>query len=140
VRIRLTNENGERPLVIGAAHIAVRDSGSVVRAATDRAIRFGGRAEVTIRPGAVVTSDPVSLRVPELSDLAVSLWVEDTIRATTRHATAYQTNYVSAHGDFTAAATVAPTRPSGSYSIRTHPLARGCGGSYVIGRPPTVIS
>ena len=108
VRIRLTNENGERPLVIGAAHIAVRDSGATIRAATDRAIMFGGRATVTLRPGAFVTSDPVNLRVPALSDLAISLWVRDTIRATTRHPGALQTGYVSAHGDFSSAASLAP--------------------------------
>jgi lysophospholipase L1-like esterase len=108
VRIRLTNENGERPLVIGAAHIAVRDSGAAVKSATDRPITFGGQATVTLRPGAVVVSDPVNLRVPALGDLAVSLWLRDTIRATTRHPAAYQTNYISAHGDFTAAANFAP--------------------------------
>jgi len=108
VRIRLTNENGERPLVIGAAHIAVRDSGSAIRAATDRAVTFGGQAGVTLRPGAVVTSDPVSLAVPALSDLAISLWVKDTIRGTTRHPAAHQTSYVSAGGDFTAAVRMAP--------------------------------
>lgn len=108
VRIRLTNEYGERPLVIGAAHVAVRDSGATIRGSTDRAITFGGRPTVTLRPGAVVTSDPVELAVPALSDLAISLWVQDTIRTTTRHPAAHQTNYVSSRGDFTAAPRLMP--------------------------------
>jgi lysophospholipase L1-like esterase len=108
VRIRLTNEYGERPLVIGAARIAVRDSGAAIRGATDRAVTFGGRATVTLRPGAFVTSDAVDLRVPDLTDLAISLWVQDTIRATTRHAAAHQRSYVSARGDFTSAAILKP--------------------------------
>lgn len=108
VRIRLTNEYGERPLVIGAAHIAIRDSGAAVRGATDRAITFSGRTTVTLRPGAVVTSDAVDLAVPALTDVAISLWVRDTIRATTRHPAAYQSNYVSARGDFTGATNLAP--------------------------------
>lgn len=108
VRIRLTNEFGERPLVIGAAHIALRDSGAAIRAASDHVVTFSGSASVTLRPGAVVTSDAVDLRMGALSDLAVSLWVQDTIRATTRHAAAHQRNYVSAAGDFTSAAQLVP--------------------------------
>ena len=107
VRIRLTNEYGERPLLIGAASIALRDSGAAIRPATSRAITFGGRPTVTLRPGAVMTSDPIDLVIPALSDLAISLWVQDTIRASTRHSAAHQTNYVSARGDFTAVASLA---------------------------------
>ena len=108
VRIRLTNEYGERALVIGAAHIAVRDSGTAVRVATDKAITFAGRTTVTLRPGAVMISDPIAFKVPALTDIAVSLWLKDTIRTTTQHALGLQTNYVSAHGDFTAAARFQP--------------------------------
>jgi lysophospholipase L1-like esterase len=108
VRIRLTNEYGERPLVIAAAHIAIRDSGAATRGATDRAITFGGRATVTLRPGAVVYSDAVDLPIPALTDLAISLWVQDTIRATTRHAAAHQSSYVSPRGDFTSAVRLTP--------------------------------
>src|SRR5690348_8094822 len=43
VRIRLSNEYGDRPLVIDAAHIAVRDSGTSIVPATDRALTFGRR-------------------------------------------------------------------------------------------------
>src|SRR5438445_4305163 len=42
-RIRISNEYGDRPLAIDAAHIAVRDSGASIVGATDRALTFGGR-------------------------------------------------------------------------------------------------
>ena len=103
VRIRFTNEYGDRSLVIGAAQVAVRDTGAAVRVGTGRAITFGGRSSVTLRRGAVVTSDPIDMTVPSLTDLAISIWVADTIRASTRHALGLQTNYVSPRGDFTAA-------------------------------------
>lgn len=105
LRIRVTNEFGERPLVIGAAHVAVRDTGASIRAGTDRAITFGGRAEVTIGRGAVIVSDPIAMPIPMLSDIAISIWVKDTIRATTRHALSLQTNYVS-YGDVTGATSI----------------------------------
>jgi lysophospholipase L1-like esterase len=108
VRIRLTNEYGERPLVVGAAHIAVRDSGTSIRAGTDRTLTFGGRANVTLKQGAVAVSDPVDLRVPELGDLAISLWVRDSIRTTTRHGAAHQRSYVSPPGDFTSSVRLSP--------------------------------
>ena len=107
IRVRLTNEYGERTLVIGAAHIALRDTGSAINSATDRALTFGGSKTLLLRPGAFVTSDPVDLRVPALSDVAVSLWVQDSIRTTTRHSAAHQRAYISAPGDFTAAPQIA---------------------------------
>jgi lysophospholipase L1-like esterase len=103
LRVRFTNEYGERPLVIGAAHIAIRDTGAAIRAGTDKAITFAGRTSVTLRRGAVLVSDPIDMLVPSLTDIAISMWVKDTIRATTRHAQGLQTNYVSSAGDFTAA-------------------------------------
>ena len=107
VRIRVSNEYGDRPLMIGSAHIAVRDTGSAIVAATDRVLTFGGRKSVVVRQGATIISDPATLAVPQLGDLAVSLYIADTARATTRHALALQTNYVSSEGDFTASTTLA---------------------------------
>src|ERR1019366_4495606 len=89
-------------------HIAVRDSGTAVRVATDKAITFGGRTTVTLRLGPLMISDPIGFKVPALSDIAVSIWVTDTIRVTTRHALGRQTTYVSAHGDLTTAARFVP--------------------------------
>ncbi len=104
IRVRLTNEYGERALIIGAAHLALRESGADIRAGSDRELTFNGRANITLRPGAVIFSDPIAYAVPALSDITISLWVKDTIRTTTRHSLGLQTNYISAHGDFSAAA------------------------------------
>ena len=106
LRIRFTNEYGERPLVIGAAHVAVRDTGASIRGGTDKAITFGGRSSVTLGRGAFIVSDPIAMQVPALTDLAISIWVKDTIRATTRHALGLQTNYISPTGDFTTATAI----------------------------------
>ena len=107
VRIRLSNEYGDRALAIGSAHIAVRDSGASIDAATDRALTFGGRPSVRLRPGAIAFSDPVALSVPALRDLAVSLHLADSARLVTRHALALQTNYVR-RGNVVGARTFAP--------------------------------
>jgi lysophospholipase L1-like esterase len=94
VRIRLSNEYGDRPLVIDAARVAVRDSGAGIVQTTDRALTFGGRTFVRLLPGAVALSDAAAFDVPALRDLAISLHLADTTRLATRHQLGLQTNYV----------------------------------------------
>ncbi|MEP6491237.1 MAG: SGNH/GDSL hydrolase family protein [bacterium] len=108
VRLRLSNEYGDKPLVIGSAHVALRDTGSATVASSDRAVTFGGRPGVKVRPGAIVVSDPVEMSVPPLGDLAVSLHLADSPRLRTVHALGLQTTYISRTGDF-AAAQMLPT-------------------------------
>ncbi|MEP6620988.1 MAG: SGNH/GDSL hydrolase family protein [bacterium] len=107
VRIRVSNEYGDRPLVIDAAHIAVRDSGPGVNVASDRALTFSGRSALRLMPGAIAVSDPTSFAVPALHDLAISLHVADSARLSTRHSLALQTNYVR-RGNVTADRSFAP--------------------------------
>lgn len=101
-RIRLSNEYGDRPLVITSAHIALSRGQAAIDATTDRVITFDGRASVVIRAGASIVSDAVSLAIPSHADLAVSIFIADSARGTTRHLAAHQTNYRSAPGDFAA--------------------------------------
>ena len=105
VRVRISNAYGQRPLEIGAVHIAQREAGAAIVASTDRELTFGGAKQATIAAGAVLFSDPVALDLPPLADLAVSLYLPDEIlnnfQITGRYAR--QTNYISPPGDFTAA-------------------------------------
>ena len=105
LRIRISNEYGDRPIVIGGAHVALRVTGSTTSTGSDRALTFGGRPSVTVRTGAVVVSDPLPFAVPMLGDLAVSLFLPDSARTTTRHALGVQTTYVSRAGNQMASST-----------------------------------
>lgn len=114
-RIWLSNRFGATPVRIGAAHIAVSvDQGtnpkpaqdldqSAIVPGSDRALTFNGDAAVTIPPGATIASDPATLDVPALANLAVSLYFPDTTLAATQHGGAQQTSYL-ATGDATGAA------------------------------------
>src|SRR5437868_9893755 len=51
VRVELSNAFGAKPLVVGAAHIALRSKDSAIVAGTDRALMFNGKASTTIPPG-----------------------------------------------------------------------------------------
>jgi len=102
VRIRLSNAFGDKPLTIGAAHIALRDEDARIDSASDRALTFSGHPSITIPAGALVLSDPVPLALPPLAELAVSLYFPEPTTGTTVHGFSFQTNFISPAGDFTA--------------------------------------
>jgi lysophospholipase L1-like esterase len=121
VRIRISNTLGDDPLRIGSAHIARRASGADIDPASDRALTFQGQPSTTVPARAMVVSDPISLDVPALSDLSVSLFLPEATAATTSHILAKQTSYVSAEdGDSTAA-----TRFPAAKTIHEWPFLTG---------------
>src|SRR6185312_5851177 len=75
VRIIVSNEFGLDPLTVGAANIALSAGGGEINPDSASTLTFGGRASVTIPPGALAVSDPANLKVPAFADLAVSLFV-----------------------------------------------------------------
>jgi lysophospholipase L1-like esterase len=114
VRVHLSNEYGSGPLLIGAAHIALRDKDSAIVVASDRALTFSGKPSFAIPPGADIVSDAVDLDVPKLADLMVSVYIPGEDSSPTNHLTGLHTTYISKEGDLTAAPafTDAATRQS----------------------------
>ena len=104
VRIKVSNTYGDRPLLIGGAHIARRTAAAEIDPRSDRMLKFQTKSSTTVAAGSMVVSDPVEMDVPALSDLAVSLFLPQPTEATTSHSMAKQTSYVSPEtGDSTAA-------------------------------------
>ncbi len=102
VRLRLSNEFGTRPVLIGAASVAMAGGSSDIVSGSLRPLTFGGSKSVIIPPGAPALSDPVELNVAPLSNVAVSLYLPAATDLGTVHQIGLQTAYVSAAGDFTA--------------------------------------
>jgi lysophospholipase L1-like esterase len=98
LRVVFANSFGTRPLTIGAAHVALRGQDAAIVPESGRPLTFSGERTIAIPPGATMISDPVSLAVPNLSDLAIDLYLPDDTSASplTRHGGAYQTNYLAA--------------------------------------------
>lgn len=113
VRVRLTNEFSTAPLSVGAAQIALRDSGASIVAGSSRTLTFGGSPTIIISPGAHVVSDPVDLDVPEMGDLAIDVYLPGATGAATWHRTSRQTTYISTAGNHAGAATL----PTGSTTL-----------------------
>ncbi len=102
VRITLANALGRGELRVGAVHVALRERDSAIVAASDRAVTFGGRPSFAVQPGALVVSDAVTLAVPAVAEIAVSVYVLRGSGAVTAHALGLNTTYI-AHGDAAAA-------------------------------------
>src|SRR5205809_2655881 len=60
-RIRLSNAFGTNPITFNAVHIGLQHSGPALVTGTNRPVRFSGRNEVTVAPGASVWSDALAL-------------------------------------------------------------------------------
>ena len=103
IRVRLSNAAGQGDLVIASTHVALRAPGPGMRPETDRIITFNGSATVKIPAGAFAISDPVSLTVAPLDDLAVSIHIPNDVPAAFGVTGRYsrQLNYLSPPGDFT---------------------------------------
>jgi len=109
LRVRLSNAFDADPLVIGAAHVALRSKGAAIAPGSDRTLTFGGSPSTKIPPGALAVSDPVNLQVPDLGELAVSIYVAGNHVAATEHSEGLQTTYISAEGDFSGASSLPTT-------------------------------
>jgi len=101
VRVRLS-AFASGGVTIGAAHVALHDTGSGIVSGSDRTLTFNAGRSITIPPGGLVVSDPVDLNVPAQSDLAVSIFVLGDTGPATWHFDGRQISFISPPGDFTA--------------------------------------
>jgi hypothetical protein len=93
--VRLSNEHGEQPLVVGEVRVAFAGTGGAIVLGTDRQVTFGGQPSITIPVGAPALSDPVELLVPDLVSLAISVYLPNETGLATSHAAGFQTAYIS---------------------------------------------
>lgn len=120
LRVRLSNAYGMHKLRIGAAHIALRSDAADIVPGSDRTLTFNGSTAIDIAAGALVVSDPVELDAPPLADMAVSIYLPGDVPESfgiTGHGNSRQTNYISAEGDFTAAASMPVKEETASYLL-----------------------
>ena len=105
-RVWFSNRFGTEPILLGAAHIALRTNADAIDASSDRTLAFDGKPSVTIPPGATMVSDPVAIHIPAFANLAVSSYFPNRTMGKTQHGLANQTSY-RASGDQTNAASLA---------------------------------
>jgi lysophospholipase L1-like esterase len=118
-RVWFSNRFGTEPLLIGAAHIALRTHDDVMDATSDHALTFNGNASIAIPPGATIVSDPIAIHIPPFANLAISSYFPDHTMGKTQHGLANQTLY-RASGNQTSAANLTNTaKPMESWYFLT---------------------
>jgi lysophospholipase L1-like esterase len=103
VRVRFSNEFGTSNVILDAVHIAVSVGGSAVDTTTDRALKFAGAPEVTVKQGAAVTSDPFRFALKPRSDVAITIHFGDTSPNVTGHPGSRTTSYLLPGNEVSAA-------------------------------------
>ncbi len=95
LRVRISNVFGTTPLRVTAARVArpLANDAPAIDPATDRAVTFAGRPDVTVPPGAEYLSDPIALKAAPLSDLAVTLHIDKAPAVQTSHPGSRATSY-----------------------------------------------
>lgn len=76
VRVKFSNEFSQGPVTINAAEIAraaTAGSSSDIIAGTEVSLTFGGSKSVTIKPGELVTSDPVKFPMGTRENVAITM-------------------------------------------------------------------
>ena len=108
IRLRLTNAFGASPLVVDSVRVGLAGERASAQVLPDsnKAVTFGGRAQVIVPAGASYLSDPIVLPVKPLTRLAVSFHLPNRPSESTLHWVANTTGWL-AKGDCTADADLA---------------------------------
>ncbi|MFZ6820038.1 SGNH/GDSL hydrolase family protein [Undibacterium sp. Ji22W] len=95
VRVKISNEYGNKPLHIHAASVAQHAQGAAIVDASRHSLTLAGKDDFTIAVGDSIVTDAVDMPVKALQELAVSLYFAEGTGATTIHSTGMQTAYIS---------------------------------------------
>ncbi len=75
VRVRLSNEYGTKPLLVGGATVGITGSDNSITPGTLHKLTFGGADTIQIPVGSPAYSDPVDLKIPAFATAAVSIFL-----------------------------------------------------------------
>ena len=95
-RLELSNDFGTSSFKVQDITVAIRHSEDVKKGFRNIAVvTFGGKRKATVRPGATLVSDAVSLDIPDLSEVVVSMYFPEHVIPETFHWDGRQTSFVA---------------------------------------------
>ena len=94
LRMRFSNEFSTSPVTLTAVHFALSAGGSAIDPNTDITLKFDGNPQVTMKPGAAVTSDPFRFELKPRSDVTITIYFGDTSPDVTGHPGSRTTSYL----------------------------------------------
>jgi lysophospholipase L1-like esterase len=101
IRLRLSNEFGSTPLLIGSVTVALPNGPAGIQSASVRTVAFQGRHSVSISAGAPILSDPIDFPVTQGTEISISLYFPKRVSSVTWHLFALKHAVVSTPGDHT---------------------------------------
>ena len=109
IRLKFNNEFSKMPVTIKSVQIAASKGGSLIDAATSKALTFNGKADVTMDAGGEVFSDPISFDLKPREEVAITIAFGETSPSVTGHPGSRTTSFIlagdhnTADADFTGA-------------------------------------
>jgi lysophospholipase L1-like esterase len=94
LRVKFSNRFSTSPTTMRAVQIAVSTGGSAIKASTIKELKFNGKPEVTMNPGAAITSDPFSFDLEPRMDIAITIYFGQTSSDLTGHPGSRTTSYL----------------------------------------------
>jgi lysophospholipase L1-like esterase len=96
MRVKFSNEFSKSPVTMKVVQIALSKGGGAIDVSTIQELKFNGVSEVTMEPGAVVTSDPISFHLKARTDVAITIYFGQTSPDVTGHPGSRTTSYLLA--------------------------------------------
>ena len=111
LRVHVSNAFGTEALHFTSVHIArpLSSAAASIDPASDKALSFAGKNDVTVPPGAEFVSDPIDYPLAPLANLAVTYHLDAPPIQQTGHPGSRATTYY-VHGDFVSAANLLDTK------------------------------
>jgi lysophospholipase L1-like esterase len=103
IRIRLSNEYGSTPLLVGSLTVAVPVNPESIQPGSLRTVTFDGQKSILIPAGAPALSDPVPYPVSPGSEISISVYFPHAVSTPTIHALGLKRAVLSRPGDHTSA-------------------------------------
>jgi lysophospholipase L1-like esterase len=114
IRLRLTNEFGATPVLIGIVTVGIADGAAGVAAGSIHPVRFNGKDSVLLAAGAPALSDPIDFPVKSGTEISISLYFPKHPASITWHSFSLKKVVISPSGDHTHDASIQGGKESDS--------------------------
>ncbi|MBK7106508.1 MAG: T9SS type A sorting domain-containing protein [Ignavibacteriae bacterium] len=94
LRLKLSNEFSTNPVTLKEVHIALSLGNGIIDSLSSKQLFFNGNQEFTMNAGENVTSDPIQFSLPQLTDVAITIYFGNTSADITGHPGSRTTTYI----------------------------------------------
>jgi lysophospholipase L1-like esterase len=94
LRLKFSNEFSKNPVTMKAVQIAISKGGSAIDQSTIKTLKFNGKPEVMMDPGAEITSDPIAFDLKPRTEVAITIAFGETSPTLTGHPGSRTTSYI----------------------------------------------